>query len=305
MNEAKSWLCLAGGGVAVRAGDHYDEVVGDNYVWPKSIPHSEEISVGDALALRDGNRLLGFSRIERIEERLESRQRFRCPNTNCSQLQIRERKNMVPRYVCAKCGTGTEAPKIEEFEQECYVAYYAAGWVALDRHIDIAACTALQRNPKTQHSIREMDEVRFVQLVGSLPETLVKPFQRRHKGHVKATVKVRLGQGPFRKKLRDRYGDVCALTGPNHESALEAAHLYSYAAYGEHHDDGGLLLRRDVHRLFDLGYLAVEPHSLTVDVHPELTKFTAYESLHGQALAVDVPAGVRTWLEKHWDEFRS
>jgi N-acyl homoserine lactone hydrolase len=45
---------------------------------------------------------------------------------------------------------------------------------------------------------------------------------------------------------------------------LEAAHLYSYAASGVHHLDGGLLMRRDVHRLFDLGHHAVRPNSLTL-----------------------------------------
>lgn len=72
-------------------------------------------------------------------------------------------------------------------------------------------------------------------------------------------MRVRVGQAEFRLRLLARYGNVCAFSGPSPTAALEAAHLYSYAAEGRHHDDGGFLLRRDLHRLFDLGLLAVEP----------------------------------------------
>lgn len=60
---------------------------------------------------------------------------------------------------------------------------------------------------------------------------------------------------------------------------LEAAHLYRYADSGRHHDDGGFLLRRDVHRLFDLGHIAVDPRTMRIDIGDDLLPFDDYARL--------------------------
>jgi hypothetical protein len=73
---------------------------------------------------------------------------------------------------------------------------------------------------------------------------------------------------------------------------------------GEHHVKGGLLLRRDVHRLFDLGHLAIDPETLTVDVAQSLAAFPAYASLAGKSLATPLTTGHRQWLRDHWEEHR-
>ena len=78
-------------------------------------------------------------------------------------------------------------------------------------------------------------------------------------GHRQTLTRVRIGQAAFRKQLLDQFGEVCALTGPCPAEVLEAGHLYSYSKLGRHHKHGGLLLRRDVHALFDRGRLAVDP----------------------------------------------
>ncbi|MGC5387267.1 HNH endonuclease signature motif containing protein [Micromonospora chalcea] len=86
---------------------------------------------------------------------------------------------------------------------------------------------------------------------------------------------------------------------------MEAAHLYSYAAVGQHHDDGGFLLRRDVHRLFDQGDIAVDPRTLTVSLRDELLRYPSYAPLHGQPLATKLERGQVAWIEKHWRQHRS
>ena len=47
---------------------------------------------------------------------------------------------------------------------------------------------------------------------------------------------------------------------------LEAAHISPYAEGGKHTLSNGLLLRSDLHTLFDLGYLTVEPSDMTIRV---------------------------------------
>jgi hypothetical protein len=304
-NTHNAWLCIASEGATTRVGDNFNEVIGETYVWPKSIPNAQSLKLGDIIALWDTDRLLGFSWIERIDETLETREQYRCPNEACRRIDMRERSTKSPRFKCGKCKIETDSPIIEVSEQESFSATYAAGWVSVDEFIDAESCRLMTKNPKSQHSLRELDQSLFLQFVGSLPEVILSPFKSRQVGHVKATVRVRIGQGAFRQKLRQRYGDVCAITGPNHSTALEAAHLYSYANFGEHHEDGGLLLRRDIHRLFDAGLISVNPKDLRVDVHPDLAVFPEYASLHSQVLTLEVPSGVLKWLKMHWAEFRT
>ena len=68
----------------------------------------------------------------------------------------------------------------------------------------------------------------------------------------------RLGQGTFRYALEQAYGQ-CAVTGEHSLPALDAAHITPFGDGGDHALDNGLLLRADVHRLFDRGYVTVTP----------------------------------------------
>lgn len=67
----------------------------------------------------------------------------------------------------------------------------------------------------------------------------------------------RLGQGTFRVSVTDAYGRACAVTEEHSLPALEAAHIRSFAKEGPHEVRNGLLLRADLHRLFDKGYITV------------------------------------------------
>jgi hypothetical protein len=101
-----------------------------------------------------------------------------------------------------------------------------------------------------------------------------------------------------------KFSPVCAFTGINHEAALEAAHLYRYSEHGIHRLSGGLLMRRDIHRLFDAGLIAVNGNSGLIDIHPELARYPEYASLEGKPLAVTVSKDQMHWLGIHWEQFR-
>lgn len=77
-----------------------------------------------------------------------------------------------------------------------------------------------------------------------------------------ATVRPRLGQGLFSLAVRDAYGGACAVTNEHSVPVLEAAHIKPYAQGGAHRVDNGLLLRRDLHRLYDRGYVTVTPDGI-------------------------------------------
>jgi len=69
----------------------------------------------------------------------------------------------------------------------------------------------------------------------------------------------RLGQGTFRVAVTSAYGRACAVTGEHSMPVLEAAHIRPFEEDGPHTVSNGLLLRADVHRLFDRGYVTVTP----------------------------------------------
>jgi putative restriction endonuclease len=77
----------------------------------------------------------------------------------------------------------------------------------------------------------------------------------------------RLGQGAFRVIVTDVYQRQCALTNSHVLHVLDAAHIRPYADGGSHNPSNGLLLRQDVHTLFDRGYLTVSP-----DYHVEVSR---------------------------------
>lgn len=84
------------------------------------------------------------------------------------------------------------------------------------------------------------------------------------------TIVRRRGQPAFRKTLLDEYERKCAITGCNIDGLLEAAHISPYKGDRTNVIENGLLLRADIHTLFDLQLLCIEPVDLTVCLHPDL-----------------------------------
>src|SRR5690606_5402424 len=63
----------------------------------------------------------------------------------------------------------------------------------------------------------------------------------------------------FRLRVTDSYEWRCAISGERTLPILDAAHIKAYEAGGDHSPSNGLLLRTDIHRLFDLGYVTIGP----------------------------------------------
>lgn len=76
----------------------------------------------------------------------------------------------------------------------------------------------------------------------------------------------RLGQGSFRALITDAYSYRCAISRERTLPVLQAAHIRPYADGGSHELSNGLLLRSDLHTLFDQHYLTVDPHNKTLVV---------------------------------------
>ncbi|MFQ5635144.1 MAG: HNH endonuclease [Gammaproteobacteria bacterium] len=93
----------------------------------------------------------------------------------------------------------------------------------------------------------------------------------------------RRGQPPLRQSLLVAYDYTCAVTGCNAPDALEAAYIIPYRGKYTHHTSNAILLRADVHTLFDLGKVAVDTRSMTIVVSDELLE-TSYRLLADRPL---------------------
>lgn len=90
-------------------------------------------------------------------------------------------------------------------------------------------------------------------------------------------------QDVFRRILVSKYGTICAISNCNVDAALEAAHIIPFAEGRASRNllSNGLLLRRDIHRLFDLLMIAIDPEGQRIWLHPSL-RDSQYRDLHGQ-----------------------
>lgn len=87
---------------------------------------------------------------------------------------------------------------------------------------------------------------------------------------INRSIVVRRGQGAFRNKLFAAYGRQCAVTGCSVEDLLEAAHIVPYKGSQTNHPQNGLLLRTDIHTLFDCGLIAIDPDKMKLVLSPKL-----------------------------------
>jgi len=101
-------------------------------------------------------------------------------------------------------------------------------------------------------------------------------------------VRPRLGQGAFRVIVTDVYERRCTITGERTLPVLEAAHIKPYGSGGPHQPENGLLLRSDLHTLFDQGYLTADATELKVVVsariREEFENGRDYYQLHGKPI---------------------
>jgi len=100
---------------------------------------------------------------------------------------------------------------------------------------------------------------------------------------VLASLVQRRGQSDFRRALLSAYGGRCAVSGCAVEEVLEAAHILPYLGPETNHVQNGLLLRADVHALFDLGRIWFDPDTLALQLHPSLAG-TEYAQFKGRPL---------------------
>ncbi|MDQ0933360.1 HNH endonuclease [Streptomyces turgidiscabies] len=305
---ATTWFVLAMGAERVHGGnDGYDDDPARHYSWDSTVPQHANLAAGDLIALWDKKKLLGISVIERIDTGSEVKSTYF--HRACNKASFKPLKTGDHRWWCATCRERFNDPGTRTRPVTTYRSHHSRAWQDLSGRLTGAQVRALCDKPASQHAMRpaRWEKVRAALLAAGarVPADITDRARVVIRGgHRRASVEVRLGQALFRKRLLEEQGEVCAFSGPAPAAALEAAHLYSFADSGEHHEYGGLLLRRDLHRLFDTGRIAVNPDTATLDVSDDIRGYPLYGQMDGQTLAVTLHPQHRVWLGAHWDIHR-
>lgn len=117
----------------------------------------------------------------------------------------------------------------------------------------------------------------------------------------------RPGQEEFKKALIEIYEAKCIITGCDVEEVIEAAHIIPYRNQDSHNIVNGLLLRVDLHRLFDKYLLTIDPEMRKVLIAPEL--MNSYKDILGKTIETSLcgedAINHKYVLEDHYQKFRS
>lgn len=123
----------------------------------------------------------------------------------------------------------------------------------------------------------------------------------QYEERVPIEIKTRRGQPEFRQRMLSLFRGKCCITGCNIESVLEAAHIISHAKNTNYSDTNGLLLRADVHTLFDLNLMGVDENGI-VHIHHSL-KNSEYSFYKNKTIKECLNDQMKNNLKARFDAF--
>lgn len=309
----------------------YEDAPEGVYRYDSNVANSHQVREGDLVLVRDADHLLGVSKIERINSSQGQKVILRCPG--CSRSNIKARSTKTPLYRCFRCQTEFDQAVPDRVDVTEYEAHYAHGFIPI-HGVDRDAIKAAAFRPATQLSIERIDlsgiEARLRAADPRVSALLDLTVQRRSlsdydsdedpigkdvteqfecsaldtREKILRQIRVRRGREKFRNALLRRHGPTCQMTGCTVVAVLEAAHIWPYRGRTDNDVRNGLLLRADVHALYDLNLIAVHPETLVIYVSPLLREDSTYSGLHQRPL--HAPQDVRlarSALERRWAAF--
>lgn len=313
MTTSRTWSLISLEPEARQYGGNtgYSDEVQQVYRYDSSVANHKQLAKGDLVFIRDSKHLLGVARIESISASTIQKTRRRCPV--CGQTGIKRRKSNPVPWRCTK-GHEFQTPVEEVIDIVGFEARYEQSFVQTPKAVPISDLKAAAIRPNDQLSIEELDLSKIEQtLLVSYPQTraLIEHFLHGYvlppseadsaadasstsgtafiatmtdtRESVLRSIRVRRGQKKFRDQLIRRYGACCLASGCELMDIIEAAHIDPFRDANDHHPENGLLLRADLHTLFDLNLMGIEPDALTLHF-PKQVRNAGYQSLENSSL---------------------
>lgn len=272
------------------------------YSFNDHTPHHRQVAVNDLFFLRNRDRLLTVGRVQRIEVDRIDKNIQRCPTCGTAQLGVRS-----TRAVSYRCLHGHEFlhPLASVRDSTEYKAHFALDYIDISATIETAELRPFELTNSRQLALRPGDldgllryvarrdrnaaaifrawlAERNVRLADDEADDddgsdLLDPRERQL-----TAVRIRRGRRPLREDLFRRYGARCMISGCKVAALLEAVQIQQTSDAKFKNPTNGLILRSDLHTLFDLNLVGIDPDRLTVAIHPSLAD-TEYQKF------VDVP----------------
>ena len=311
MGEQSAWAIIAKdpGQVSWNSHGGYDDEPNEYYTYDSEVGNHKNVQVGDLVFVKGSEFLIGFGQIESIYSEPGKKNRRRCPKCG-SPPESRLLK--IPKWRCRSktCSYkfGDDEVLAEVIEVIKYRASYRNTWQDANYPLARKEAFTFQGNSDRQSAIRPLNAERVPELIlrlagssisltsdlAQLPDVIVG-------GHKIQMSRRRVGQQEFRLSLINRNGENCFISGAQPACVLEASHIRSFAEHESHSLDGGLLLRRDFHTLFDRRLIRINPENWEVETAPEIRQYSTYGAIHRTKL--EIPTEVkpnREWLNDHF-----
>lgn len=161
-------------------------------------------------------------------------------------------------------------------------------WIPLPPDLGLHTQKGKTYNLREGHGRKLWEEVQLrIMSSGDIGVDSIKASQPAQRYGAPVYSLPRLGQGSFRLIVTDAYERKCAVTQERVLPALEAVHIKPYSTGGEHRVDNGMLLRSDIHKLFDAGYVTVTPEyrfEVSKRVREEFDNGKTYYDMRGRVI---------------------
>lgn len=332
--KPRAWLLMTFGQEQTYGGHlGYTDELSKVYQYDSFVSNYRQITEGDFALLRDKQKLLGIARIERIDTRQGNKERFIRPECGTPRIYLRKTKN--PKFRCQNAGGHIFDPPVRQVVScNLYTAYFGNSFISAEAAVSLAtlrkACpryneqlamqlldfklvetALLEKVPAVEQLLAVQNNLDYIEADDAEPPvnttenqslTPYFPILSDSRQAVMRQIRVRRGQRTFRQALRARYGNQCMITGCQLLDIIEAAHILPYRGDADNHPENGLLLRADLHTLFDLDLVGIEPESLKVQFHPA-TLTAGYGVWNGKTLLWSNARPSQAALEFRWRLF--
>ena len=310
----------------------YEDDLKTKYSYDSSVANHRRVRRGDLVFLRDGQSVFGMARIEEIETSRDVKIRRRCPE--CRTSAIRARLQRKPKWRCKRGHTFARAIR-EHVNVTAFKATYANTFIDLQDRLSVRDLKRVALRPSDQMSIEEINAAQLggklnsvgsaardlllqhLQAIGpdedeslhwKMPDTAdahdgYTPTLGDRRKQILGSIRLRRGQSKFRKSLIHRYGPACLISGCKLLEVVEASHIWPYRGDKDNHPENGLLLRADLHTLFDLNLLGIHPQQWTLHFHPT-ARSAGYSKFEDRRLRIGASPGPSSAaLRSRWKSF--
>lgn len=288
--KKKAWSFKAVGQDDLRyfGNNGYQDDSASFYQYDNFVANHKQVKEGDIVIITDRVKVLGVSMVSKISSAPYLKARNRCPELDCKPKKLTFRKNKEKKWRCNN-GHQFHQPKLEEVEAREFKAFYEEKYRPID---SVSMGELISHTPRynVQSSIQEIDFAWATSLLEGIvsldpaegdPDDIPLDTTDQRKAVLKH-IKQRRGQQSFRSALIAQQAE-CAISGCKIVDILEAAHITAYRNDTHNTTGNGLLLRCDIHTLFDLDLFAIEPDTYTIYFSASIQD-EAYLKYHGRTL---------------------